>query len=96
MVAFIVGNITVNDPVRYEQYRAQVPAIIAQYGGRYLVRGGAVLPVEGNFGLDRVVILEFPSVEAAQKFHSSPEYAPLLKLRSEISTSHLSIIEGVE
>lgn len=95
MAAYVIGNITVNDDVRYDEYRARVPAIIAQYGGRYLVRGGAVHPVEGNFGLDRVVILEFESVAAAKKFHDSPEYAPLLKLRGEIATSHLSIIEGI-
>ena len=65
-----------------------------RFGGRYLVRGGELLPVEGDLGLKRLVILEFPSVEAARRFYTSPEYAPLLKLRQESVASDIVLVEG--
>ncbi len=73
---------------------AQVPAVIAQYGGRFLVRAGAIHPREGDLGLDRFVIIEFPSLDVAQRFYDSPEYAPLLKLRMETTRSHVALVEG--
>ena len=63
MSAYLIANIDVHDPATFETYRQQVPPVIASFGGRYLVRGGEVLPVEGDPGLKRVVVLEFPSFE---------------------------------
>jgi uncharacterized protein (DUF1330 family) len=94
MPAYLVANITITDPERYPAYRAQVPAVIAQYGGRFLVRAGAIHPREGDLGLDRFVIIEFPSLDVAQRFYDSPEYAPLLKLRMETTRSHVALVEG--
>jgi uncharacterized protein (DUF1330 family) len=71
-----------------------VPAVIEQYGGRYLVRGGTVHPLEGDMGLDRFVVLEFPSMDAARWFYDSPEYAPLLKLRTDTTRSRVAFVEG--
>jgi uncharacterized protein (DUF1330 family) len=68
--------------------------VIAQYGGRYLVRAGAVHPLEGDLGMDRCVVVEFPSLEAARRSYGSPEYAPLLKLRMETTRSHIALVEG--
>ncbi len=95
MPAYLLANITVTDPQRYQAYRDQVPAVIAQYGGRYIVRAGAVHPLEGDLGLDRCVVLEFPSLAAARRFYDSPEYAPLLKLRLATTRSHVALVEGV-
>jgi uncharacterized protein (DUF1330 family) len=94
MTAYIIANITVTDPERYPQYRAQTPAVVAQYGGHFLVRAGAVHPLEGEFGFDRFVVIEFPSLEAARRFYDSPEYAPLLKLRMETTRSQVALVEG--
>lgn len=94
MAAYLIGNITITDPERFPAYRERVPAVIAQYGGQYLVRGGAVHPLEGELGIDRFVVLEFPSLEAARRFYDSPEYAPLLKLRTETTRSHVAFVEG--
>jgi uncharacterized protein (DUF1330 family) len=94
MTAYLIANITVTDPERYSPYRAQVPAIIAQYGGRYLVRAGTVQPLEGKLGFDRFVVIEFPSLEAAKRFYESPEYAPLLLLRVETTRSQVAFVEG--
>ena len=65
-----------------------------RHGGRYLVRGGELHPVEGNPGLKRLVILEFSSVEAARRCYESPEYAPLLRLRQETAHSDIVLVEG--
>ena len=91
---YLVANISVTDPERYEGYRHKVPDVIAQYGGRYLVRAGTVVNVEGDLGLDRFVVLEFPSVQDAWNFYKSPEYAPLLELRRETTLSRVVIVEG--
>ncbi len=94
MAAYPVANIRVTDPERFEEYRAAVAPMIAQFGGRYLVRGGAVHPVEGNPGLERLVILEFPSMERLREFYGSPDYAPLLALRAASTVSHVAMVEG--
>ena len=94
MTAHLIANITVTDPERYPPYRERVPGVVAQYGGRFLVRAGAVHPLEGEFGFDRFVVIEFPSLEAARRFYDSPEYAPLLKLRTETTRSQVAMVEG--
>ena len=94
MPGYLIANIKVTDPEGFERYRAGVPAVIAQFGGRYLVRGGAMERVENAEGFNRVIILEFPSLAAARAFYDSPEYAPLLKLRLETTESQAVMIEG--
>jgi uncharacterized protein (DUF1330 family) len=95
MSAYLIANITVHDPAGFAAYRAAVPAVIARFGGRYLVRGGAVEPKEGAPGLDRVVILEFPDMTAARAFYDSADYAPLLAMRLAASTGTLALVEGM-
>ena len=95
MAAYLYGNIEITDPVLYGQYRAQVPAVIAAHGGRYLVRGGAVTTLEGDMPAHRQVILEFPSMAQLLAFYRSADYQPLLRVRQAASTGTLSAIEGV-
>ncbi len=94
MAAYFIVNLDIHDPERFETYRQRVAPLVERHGGRYLVRGGELHPVEGDFGLKRLVVLEFPSVEAAQRFYDSPEYAPLLKLRQEAARSDVVLAEG--
>lgn len=94
MPAYLIANITVTDPKGYPEYREKVPAVIAQYGGKFLVRGGTLHPVEGNLGVDRLVVIEFPDMDAARRFYYSPEYAPLLNLRLETARSQVAFAEG--
>lgn len=94
MTAYIVADVQVHDPDTFDTYREQVPAVIARYGGRYLVRGGTLHPVEGELGLHRLVVLEFPSLEDARRFYDSPEYAPLLELRQSSTTTKMALVEG--
>jgi uncharacterized protein (DUF1330 family) len=94
MAAYLYGNIQIHDMALYEQYRAQVPAIIASHGGRYLVRGGAVEVVEGDVSAQRQVILEFPDMTALKAFYFSKEYAPLIAIRQRAATGSIVLIEG--
>ena len=95
MPALIIGQIRVIDPARFEQYRAAVPAVIAQYGGRYLVRGGGVTALEGTHDGRRQVVIEFPSREAAERFWHSPEYAAARRLREGAAEVVALLVPGV-
>jgi uncharacterized protein (DUF1330 family) len=94
VAAYVIGEIEVTDPSTYEDYRKQVPAVVSKYGGKFVVRGGKVETLEGGWAPKRLVVLEFPSLEQAQKWYRSPEYAPLIKLRQSASRGKLLIVEG--
>jgi len=96
MRGYIIVDIVVHDPVAYEPYKQMAQAAVAQYGGRYIVRGGPVDVREGSWNPSRVVVVEFPSVEQARAFYESPEYAPALAIRKSVATSNLVIVEGWE
>jgi len=95
MAAYVIGDIgEIRNQEAYAQYRAQVMATIEKYGGRFLVRGGAHETLEGKWRPGRVVIIEFPDMAAAKRWHGSKEYAPLLKLRQSASEGSLVAVEG--
>ena len=94
MKAYVIGEIEVTDPKLYEDYRKQVLATIEKFGGRFAVRGGKVEPLEGGWTPKRIVVVEFPSFEQAQKWYRSPEYAPLITLRQKASRGRLLLVEG--
>ncbi|WP_179379015.1 DUF1330 domain-containing protein [Jannaschia marina] len=83
----------VDDAEKYDLYRAANAAPLAEYGGRFLVRGGAREVREGE-AKPRSVVIEFPSYEAALACYDSPGYQAARKLREGISESDLVIAEG--
>ena len=95
MPAYLHADIEITDTATYEEYRRQVPAMIAAHGGRYLVRGGAMQVLEGQRSASRRVILEFPDMAHLLAFYNSPEYAPMKALRQRASHGSLVAIEGV-
>ena len=95
MSAYVIADIDVQDPVRYDDYRKMVPASIAAYGGRFLARGGKVESLEGPWEPKRTVIVEFPSVERAKAWWDSDEYAPAKALRRSASQGSLILLEGI-
>ena len=95
MSAYVIAEIDITDPAAYEDYRRQVPAVIARYGGKYIVRGGKVEPLEGGWSPKRIAVVEFPSMEQALKFYRSAEYAPLIAIRQKASRGKLVIVEGI-
>src|SRR3546814_1326681 len=94
--AYVVAQVDVKDSTAYQEYRAQVPATLAKYGGEFLVRGGAVEPLEGEPPLGRVVILRFASMEQARAWYRSPDYAGPMALRQPVSVGRIMLVEGVE
>lgn len=92
MVAYIVASIEVTDPTRFERYRSEVPAIVAQFGGRYLMRANEPEIAEGTRFFARLTVIEFPSMDAARTFLDSPNYAPLRRLRIETTKSDVALI----
>jgi len=95
MAAYVIAEIDITDPSAYEDYRKQVPGVIAKYGGKYMVRGGKVEPLEGGWSPKRLAVLEFPSMEQALKWYRSPEYAPLIELRRKASRGRVILVEGL-
>jgi uncharacterized protein (DUF1330 family) len=95
MSAYVVVEVQVTDPVRYEDYKKMVPPTIAQYGGKFLVRGGAVETLEGGWAPKRIVVLEFPSVARAKEWYESVEYRPARDLRQQTSRGKMILVEGV-
>ena len=91
---YLVGSVAVTDPEAFREYQQKVPAVVAKYGGTYLVRAGVLRPLEGDLGLERMVVVEFESLDTAQRFYDSAEYAPLLKLRKETTRSRVALVEG--
>jgi uncharacterized protein (DUF1330 family) len=95
MPAYFVAELETTNPTGMEPYRAAVPATIAQYGGRYLTRGGATQLIEGGPEPKRIVILEFADAAAAKRWYDSPEYQKILPIRLANSTGRAFIVEGV-
>ena len=95
MAAYIIVQVEIEDPVRYEDYKRMVPATLAKYGGRFIVRGGRTETLEGTWAPNRFVMLEFPDVERARAWWASPEYAPAKALRQATSTTEMIVAEGV-
>lgn len=94
MTAYIVALIEVTDPEQYAEYTKHTPRLIAEHGGRFIGRGGAVHMLEGPPETRRVVILEFPSVEAAQRFYDSDGYTLAKALRQGAATGQFFVVEG--
>jgi uncharacterized protein (DUF1330 family) len=95
MSVYLVVNVDVRDPAAYEEYKAGVPALIAKHGGEYLVRGGKVEVLEGEWRPKRMTVLKFPSHEAVHAYLNDPEYAPLKSLRHRIAPTQMVAVEGL-
>lgn len=90
-----MAQIHIDDPAAFEAYREAVPAIIASFGGRYLIRGGKAEMKEGTWEAPRLIVLEFPSTDRAREFYNSSEYRKILPLRLAASSGTVAIVEGV-
>ena len=95
MPAYVLANVEVIDAAGFTPYREQVPATIAQYGGKYLARGGPASAVEGTASPKRVVLLEFPTMAMARAWLESPEYKPLIDIRQRTAKTDIWLIEGI-
>jgi uncharacterized protein (DUF1330 family) len=95
MTGYIVADIEITDPDEYQKYAQQTAATIERYGGKFLVRGGRSETLEGDWKTERLVILEFPSVEQAKKWYDSPEYSAIKGIRHRSAVSKMLLVHGV-
>jgi uncharacterized protein (DUF1330 family) len=95
MPAYVVVQVDVKDPARYENYKVMVPPSLEKFGGKFVVRGGKTETVEGDWAPKRFVIVEFPSVERAKAWWNSPEYAAAKALRQATSSTQMILVEGI-
>ena len=96
MPVYLIIDITITDPDVYGEFVARVPAVVEQYGGRYLARSGEVSTMVGDWRPERIVLIEFESIEQVQEFFASPEYQALVPLREQSATTRAIIVEGYE
>lgn len=95
MTAFVIVDIEVTDPAGYEKYKQLAPPAVALYGGKYVARGGRTETLEGDWKPNRLVILQFESVERAKAWLNSDEYSEARALRHKYAKSQMVVIEGV-
>ncbi len=94
---YLIAEARVSNPEAYEIYKTLAQAAIAQYGGRYLVRGGAAEILEGSWkNVPRLVIVEFDSVEQAKRFYASPEYQAARTARQEAAEMNMLVVAGID
>ena len=96
MPVYLVIEINVQDHELYAEYTAQVLPLVERYGGRYLVRGGEVFPVSGDWRPERLVLAQFEIMDLVQDFLTCPDYKALVPLRLRASSSRSIIVEGYE
>ena len=95
MAAYMLVDCSVTDPTKYEEYKRLAQAAVAQYGGRYIVRGGEIEVLEGAWRPRAIIIAEFPDRERARTWYRSAEYASALALRDEALSRNLILVDGV-
>jgi len=96
MAAYIIARINVTDGDRYSEYIKVTPGIIAKYGGRFIIRGGKAVTLEGPEEKWRIVVIEFPDLQKAKDFYNSADYADAKKIREGAALAQFVAIEGVE
>jgi uncharacterized protein (DUF1330 family) len=95
MPAYLIVETDIHDAEQYEKYKAVSPAAVASGGGRFVVRGGELAVLEGDWAPKRLVVLEFPDLDAAKRFYDSPEYQEAKKLREGAASLRMVAVEGV-
>ena len=95
MSAYVIVDIEVLDPGRYEEYKKLAQSSLALYGGKYLARGGGTEPLEGSWAPNRLVVLEFESAERAKQWYNSPEYGLARAARRDAARFNMLLVEGL-
>jgi uncharacterized protein (DUF1330 family) len=97
MSAYVLLEAKVSDPLAYENYNRQAQAAVNHHGGRYLARGGRLEVLEGRWSEpERLLVVEFDSLEQARKFYNSPEYVAARALRQGAAEVNMLLVEGLQ
>jgi uncharacterized protein (DUF1330 family) len=92
---YLIARVEVKDWERYLKYAQATPEVIARFGGKFIVRGGDVVTLEGETETRRLVIIEFPSVKKVQEFYHSPEYSRIKELRAGAAIGQFLAVDGI-
>jgi uncharacterized protein (DUF1330 family) len=95
MPAYVIFDVQIHDPARYQEFMSGVKPALEAAGARYLARGGAHRVYEGDWQPRRIVFLEFPSVAAWEEFYLGPVYQGLKAIRDASSSARLVSVEGL-
>ncbi len=95
MAAYLVVNNEVIDEALYSEFRDRVAAVMEAHGGKYLVRGGTLEVLEGNWCPERLVVVEFDSADAAKALLSSADFQELKAIRERSAKANVIVVEGV-
>ncbi|MBO9571672.1 MAG: DUF1330 domain-containing protein [Chitinophagaceae bacterium] len=95
MPAYVIVDVEITDPVAYEEYKKLTPASIAAYEGKFIVRGGETLTIEGDWQPGRIVVLEFPTMERAREWWHSEQYTAAKLIRHAAARSKMIFVQGV-
>jgi uncharacterized protein (DUF1330 family) len=95
MTAYVIVDMTVTDTVKIQDYRKLAEQSVADYGGRFIVRGGQTEVLDGDWSPKRVVVLEFPGMVEARRWRASPEYAKAVEIRNLAATTRMFLVEGL-
>lgn len=96
MPAYIIVEVEIHDAKLYEDYKKLTPGSLLRYEGKFIVRGAQTGSLEGDWNPQRIVVLEFPSVEKAKKWWASEEYAPAKAIRQSASKTKMIVVAGYE
>ena len=96
MPAYVIVETDITDPERYEQYKAASPGAVAAGGGRFIVRGGELAVLEGEWNPARLVVLEFPDLDAAKRWYDSPEYEQAKRIRQGAANLRMVAVQGLD
>ena len=94
MTAYLISDVSVLDAQAFQEYRARAAPSIAQHGGRYLARGGEIVPLEGAWHPSNIIVVEFPSLDKARAWYNSPEYAQALQFRDKALKRNMIFVDG--
>jgi uncharacterized protein (DUF1330 family) len=95
MPAYVIVDIDILDPVGYEEYKKLASATVEKYGGQYVVRGGQVETLEGDWSPQRIVVLKFKSVQRAKDWLNCAEYREPRKMRHRTAKTKMIVVEGL-
>ena len=95
MAAYIIVEVSITDHIEYEEYKKLTPAAVAAYDGKFIVRGANTESLEGHWQPERMVVLEFPSIERAKEWWNSDEYSKAKEIRQRSATTKMLVVEGV-
>ena len=95
MAGYLIARVDITDPEKYRDYTAVTPGLIAKFGGRFIVRGGETVTLEGPEETGRVVVVAFESLERAKAMYQSEEYQAAIKLRAGAATAQFIAVAGV-